>query len=130
MTSLIVYFTLLLVIGALDALWLGWLARDFYQRELGPLMAAQVRKLPALLFYLGYPLGLMLLALTPRPETMFGAAGRCALLGLLAYGTYDLTNLATLKGFSTRLALTDLAWGVVISTVAGTAAWWVGGRLR
>ncbi|WP_395701924.1 DUF2177 family protein [Aquabacterium sp.] len=119
------YGAMLLTIGLLDAVWLGWLARGLYQREIGALLSGQVQALPALLFYLGYPAGLWWLALTPRPDSWTQAAWRCALLGLIAYGTYDFTNLATLKGWSWRIALVDTGWGIAVSLAAGSAAWWV-----
>ena len=68
------------------------------------------------------------LALTPRPDTLAMAVARSALLGLVAYGTYDLTNLATLKGWSVRMALADTAWGCFASAAAGGAVWWVARR--
>ncbi|TAK80879.1 MAG: DUF2177 family protein [Aquabacterium sp.] len=117
------YVAALLVVGLLDALWLGWLMRDFYRREFGDLMAPSVRMLPALLFYLGYPLGILALSLHPQPSTMAEAAWRGAALGLVAYGVYDLTNLATLRGWSLRLAMVDVLWGVAVSCAAATAAW-------
>ena len=95
MNTLVLYGVAFLVLGVLDGLWLVYVARDFYQREIGPLLLTEVRKVPALLFYLGYPMGLVLLALTPGPDTLAMAVARSALLGLVAYGTYDLTNLAT-----------------------------------
>jgi uncharacterized membrane protein len=122
------YGVAFLVLGVLDGLWLVYVARDFYQREIGALLLSDVRKLPALLFYLGYPMGLVLLALTPRPDSLGMAVARSALLGLVAYGTYDLTNLATLKGWSLRVAMADTAWGAVVSAAAGAAVWWVGKR--
>ncbi len=122
------YGVAFLVLGVLDGLWLMFVARDFYQREIGPLLLAEVRKLPALLFYLGYPMGLVLLALTPRPDSLGMAVARAALLGVVAYGTYDLTNLATLKGWSLRVAVADTAWGAVVSAAAGAAVWWVSKR--
>ena len=122
------YGVAFLVLGVLDGLWLMFVARDFYQREIGPLLLAEVRKLPALLFYLGYPMGLVLLALTPRPDSLGMAVARSALLGVVAYGTYDLTNLATLKGWSLRVAVADTAWGAVVSAAAGAAVWWVSKR--
>ena len=112
----------LLAVGVLDALWLGWLARGFYVRELGDLMTPQVRALPALLFYLSYPAGLVTLLLWPRPDAMGEAVLRAALIGLLVYGTYDLTNMATLRHWSLRLALVDIAWGTLVSAAAGAAA--------
>ena len=117
------YGAALLVMGALDAVWLGYLARDFYRQEMGQLMTQQVGWLPAALFYLAYPAGLVTLALQPLPESAMGALGRAALVGLVAYGTYDLTNLAVLRGASLKLALVDMAWGILASAVAGTAAY-------
>jgi uncharacterized membrane protein len=118
-----------LVVAALDALWLGFIARDLYAREMGALMAASVRKLPAALFYLGYPAGLVTLALPLPPAdaaAVLHAALRGALVGLVAYGTYDLTNLAVVRGFSARLALLDMAWGTGVGALAaGAAAWFV-----
>ena len=125
MSLLKVYGTALVIVAALDALWLGWLARDFYVREFGPLMAPNVRLVPAALFYLLYPLGLVSLALYPPSAEFRVALGRSALVGLVAYGAYDLTNLATLRGWSLRLSLLDMAWGVFVSAVAGGAAWWL-----
>lgn len=120
---LLAYVGALLVMSVLDALWLGWLARDFYQRELGALMRAEVWITPAALFYLLYPAGLVLLALWPRPAQASTALWRSALVGLVAYGSYDLTNLATLLGFSPLLALVDIAWGTSASALAGWAGW-------
>lgn len=117
------YGVALVVLGLLDAAWLGWLARDFYRREIGALMAESVRLAPAALFYLLYPLGLAYFGLQPAPDGLFDAVWRCALVGLLAYGTYDLSNLATLGGWSVRLCVVDVAWGMVASAVAGGVAW-------
>jgi uncharacterized membrane protein len=116
------YGAALVVMGVLDAAWLGFIARDFYRHELGSLLSADVRLLPAALFYLGYPAGLVTLALYPQPEGPAMAAWRSALVGLVAYGTYDLTNLATLHQWSYTLTLADVGWGAVASALAGTAA--------
>lgn len=118
------YLAALLVLGTLDALWLGWVARDFYRREMGDLMREQIRWLPAALFYLAYPAGLIALALVPRPREVATALARSALVGLVAYGVYDLTNLATLRHWSLPLAMVDVAWGVLVSAFSGWAAWW------
>lgn len=117
------YGAALVVIGALDAVWLGWVAKGFYQTQMAAVAADSFRAVPALLFYLGYPAALMALALSPQPASMATAVGRSALVGLLAYGTYDLTNMATLKRWDWPLALADTAWGVVISAAAGAAAY-------
>ena len=119
------YAAALLVLGLLDGLWLGWVARDFYRREVGDLMAAEVAKTPALVFYFAYPAGLLALSLNPLPASATAAMARAALVGLVVYGVYDLSNMATLRHWSLKLALVDVAWGVLVSAAAGTAAWFV-----
>ena len=116
------YGAALVVIGILDAIWLGFVMRDFYRNALGGAMDESVRKLPALLFYLGYPLGVLPLVLNPLPATMADAALKGVLVGVLAYATYDLSNLATLKIWTWRLALVDIAWGAFITAAAAAAA--------
>lgn len=122
------YLAALLVLGLLDALWLGWLARDFYREAIGAQMAAQVRCAPALVFYFGFPAALVALALFPAGQPFAMQVARAALVGLVAYGVYDLTNMATLRQWPLKLVLVDMAWGSFISAVAGAAAAWVGQR--
>jgi uncharacterized membrane protein len=124
------YLAALLCLGLLDALWLGWIAREAYQRELGALLRPDILKLPALAFYVGYPAGLLALALHPLPESWATVLLRSMVYGVVAYGTYELTNLATLKGWPPRLALLDLAWGTAATTAAGGLAWWVLIKIR
>jgi uncharacterized membrane protein len=122
-TFLFAYGVALLAMGALDATWLGWLAIDFYRRELGALMTDSVRVVPAALYYVGYPAVIVFLALTPRPATLRVAALRSAVLGLAAFGVYDLTNLSTLRGYSVLMTVVDMAWGTFASAVGGGAAY-------
>jgi uncharacterized membrane protein len=117
------YAVALVVMGALDALWLGWLALDFYKRELGPLMTDAVRVVPAALYYVGFPMAIVYLALNPAPATLREAALRSAVLGLAGFGVYDLTNLATLRGYTVLMTVVDMAWGTFASTVGGSAAY-------
>lgn len=126
------YATALVVIGALDGAWLGWLAKDLYRREMGDLMAESPRIVPAALFYFLYPVAVVffgLLPISPSSGTVIEAFLRCAALGLLAYATYDLTNMSVIRGFSVSLALIDMAWGTLVTGVGGAAAfaavrWW------
>ncbi|RTL34837.1 MAG: DUF2177 family protein [Burkholderiales bacterium] len=108
--------------GLLDAMWLGVLARDFYRQEIGVQMVAQVRWLPAALFYFGYPAALVVLALLPAGQPRPHQVARAALVGLVGYGVYDASNLATLQFWTAKLAVVDTAWGVFASTLAGAAA--------
>ena len=117
------YGTVFAVMGALDAVWLGWLARAFYQRELGALMTDSVRVVPAALYYLGFPAAIVFLALTPPPASLVAAVVRSAVLGLAAFGVYDLTNLAILRGYTVTMTVVDMAWGTFASAVGGGAAY-------
>ena len=107
-----------------DLLWLGFLARSFYRRQLGPLLRPDVRWLPAILFYLAFVAGILIFAAIPAIER--GSLARAllfgALFGAIAYATYDLTNLATLRDFPPVVAVVDIAWGGFLAAlVAGVA---------
>jgi uncharacterized membrane protein len=117
------YGVTLVVMALLDGLWLGWLASDFYKQELGHLMTDNVRVVPAAMYYLLYPAAIVFLALTPSPTSMFEAVSRSAVLGLAAFGVYDLTNLAILRGYSLKMTIVDMAWGGFATAVGGAAAY-------
>lgn len=119
------YLVALVAMLLLDGAWLGFLMKDFYASALGPLMREPILKPAAAAFYFGYPAALLALALHPQmPLTIGQAALRGGLVGLMAYGTYDLTNLATLKGWSLKLAAVDMAWGAVVSGLVVAGGWW------
>jgi uncharacterized membrane protein len=105
--------------AVLDLLWLGVLAASLYKRELGHLMAPRVNWAAAAVFYLLYGLGVAYFTEAP---TRLAAAQRGALLGLLVYGTYDLTNLAVLRGWTPLISAVDVAWGVFLTASAAAAA--------
>ena len=126
-TALIAYAGALVFFLAADMLWLGLLMTSQYQAWIGPLMREQPLLLPAAVFYLLYPAGLVVFAV--RPALDHGGWRRAAALGaffgLLAYGTYDLSNLATLKDWPLPLTLVDMVWGAALScgsTLAGFTA--------
>ncbi len=99
---------------ALDLVFLGFLAADFYARTLGPLRAAEVVVPAAVLFYLLYLGAVLVHAVVPSPSSQ-RAALRGAGLGLVAYGTWDLTNWSVIAGFPAALVPVDMAWGVVLT---------------
>jgi len=117
------WVAVLVALAALDALWLGIVARDLYRREIGGLMRESFRLGPALLFYLLYPLAITHLALLHRPAGALEAMLRAAVLGLAAYGAYNLTNLAIVRNWPFELSMVDWAWGGVVSALAGGAGW-------
>lgn len=98
--TLTAYLAALLFLLVADGIWLGLLMPQQYQAWIGPLMRAQPPLLPAAAFYLLYPVGVVVFAVLPAlaRQSWTRCAALGALLGLLAYGTYDLSNLATLQG--------------------------------
>ena len=109
--------------AALDALWLGVLAKSFYQHGIGHLMAENPKIWVAALFYALFVVGLVIFVVAPSGQTATwqGTLLRGALFGFFAYATYDLTNLSTLKDWPLSLSLMDMAWGATVSAAAGVA---------
>lgn len=121
---LLTYVVTLVAFLGIDYVWLAWIAKQTYATEMGGLLREQPNFLAAAVFYLLYSAGLVLFAVSPglRDASVLLALGLGAALGLVAYGTYDLTNLAVLNGFSLRLALIDMAWGTFASACAAAIA--------
>lgn len=116
---------------ALDALWLGLVARNFYREQLGELLRPDPRWGAAGLFYVLFVAGIVVFVTLPAIErASFGRALLLgALFGLVTYAAYDLTNLAVLRGFPTLVAVVDLAWGATISAAVATIGYWAAGWL-
>ncbi len=114
------YVGTLLVLLVVDLIWLGVIAKPLYSKGIGHLMAEQPNLWAAAAFYLIYPVGLIYFSVAPRngvlswSDTLLAAA----VFGFIAYATYDLSNLATLKGWPTHLSIIDIVWGTVLSTLA------------
>ena len=108
-------------VGA-DAIWLTLAGPRLYRPVLGPLLSDRPNGVAAVAFYLIYLFGVMALAVDPafRTGQWRTAAGHGLALGLVAYGTYDLTNQATLRLWSTRLTVIDMAWGGALPALAAT----------
>ena len=121
--SLIAYAGALLLLIVADGLWLGLVMPQQYQAWIGPLMREQPLLLPAAAFYLLYPVGVVAFAVLPAltRQSWQRSAALGALLGLIAYGTYDLSNLATLKGWPWQLTLVDMVWGAGLTAAAACA---------
>jgi uncharacterized membrane protein len=117
------YAATLVLMLVLDLLWIGVIAKPLYQQGIGHLMAEQPRLPVALAFYLLYPAGLVVFAVTQggRVEGWQNAAFYGALFGFFAYATYDLTNLATLRNWPVSLTAIDMAWGTSVSAVCAVA---------
>jgi uncharacterized membrane protein len=120
------------VFFALDIAWLGFVARGFYQRQMGHLLADQTRWGAAVLFYLIYVAAIVVLCVLPAVEkqSLARALALGAVFGLAAYAAFDLTSLALLKGFPGGVVPVDLAWGVVLTASVSAAGFLVAGWLR
>lgn len=127
----LLYLATVPVFFAIDLVWLGVVARDFYRSQLGSLLADQIVWPVAILFYLLFIGGLIFFAVVPAIEAgrwiralLLGAA-----FGFFAYATYDLTNLATLRDWPATLTIVDIAWGTLLGGLVATASFLIGTRI-
>jgi len=119
------YVVSLVTFLILDFAWLGLIARGFYRQQLGHLLSPDVRWSAAVVFYLIFVAGVVVFAVLPAVER--GSLVRALLLGgffgLVAYAAYDLTNLATLRGFPMLVAVVDMAWGTVLTAAVAAVGY-------
>jgi len=123
----VAYVVTLAVFCGLDFLWLGFVAKGYYQSQLGALLLDKPNIPVAVLFYALYVVGVLVFAVLPALDSGHWSRAllQGALFGFFAYATYDLTNLATLKGWSAGVALLDLGWGTLVTAVSATAGYLV-----
>jgi uncharacterized membrane protein len=124
MNQIIVYLVILALFVSIDFVWLGIIAKSFYRAEIGALLAEKMSLPAAALFYVIYAAGLMFFAV--QPSLAGGGWSRALMLGglfgFVAYATYDLSNLATLRGWSLKLSVVDILWGAALSGLTAAAA--------
>ncbi len=118
LTYLALYLAVAAIFLAVDAVWLKAVAGPLFRRHVGELMLEEPRLGVAALFYVGYCAGLVYFAAAPAAGDPLAAFVDGALLGLCAYGAYEATNLATLKGWTIGMAAMDTAWGALLSGAA------------
>lgn len=125
------YVAFLVAFGICDAIWLGTMTARLYRPALGDLIIEPIRYWPAALFYFGFPLGVLHFALMPalRNGGASDALINGALIGLLAYATYDLTNYATLRPWTLTITLADIIYGTVVVGVCSWIAYEVARRV-
>lgn len=128
MKSLLVgYLVALAALAVLDALWLGLVSREFYKARLGHLLLDRPIWSMAILFYLIHAAGIAVFAVPPAVAagTWSAAALYGALFGFCVYAAYDITNLATLRGWPMIVSMVDLAWGAAATAAATLVAFLV-----
>ena len=126
-----IYLSFLVTLIAVDLVWLLGIAKNLYRDEMGDLMANEPKLIAGLAFYLLYALGVCIFVIAPAlsKQSLLHALLYGALFGLFCYMTYDLTNLAVIRDFPTKLAFIDIAWGSLVSAFSAGLAYWVGNRL-
>ena len=122
------YTAILVAFFAIDMLWLGLVARTFYRKHLGYIMAPSPNWLAAIIFYLLFLVGLLIFVVQPGLEagSLTTTLLRGALYGLITYATYDLTNQATIKDWPVMVTVVDMFWGVFLSVAVSTIGFFAG----
>ncbi len=125
------YLIALVVFTLIDLVWLVKISRKLYQDKLGHLMADKVNLPAAAIFYLLFIAAMVFFVITPALEknSVLYALGIGAFFGLVTYGTYDLTNLATLRDWPVSITVIDLIWGSFVTGSACALTTWISGRI-
>jgi len=120
------------VFFAVDLVWLIFVARSFYQKQIGFLMKPDINWSAAIIFYLLFIAGLVTFVISPAVDKhswvhaiLFGA-----LFGLITYATYDLTNLATMKGWPLLVTVVDLTWGTVLAASISVITYLIANKIQ
>jgi uncharacterized membrane protein len=125
--TLVLYFSTLALGFAIDLVWLGLMNSRFYKPQLAGLMSEKVNWVPAFLFYVLFIVGMIVLVVIPAVDkgSWLRAMLTGGLLGMVAYATYDLTNLATLNNWPAILTVVDIAWGTVFSAAVASVSYFI-----
>ena len=125
--TLALYISTLAVFFGIDLIWLVLMNSRFYRPRLAGLMSDKVNWLPAILFYLLFIIGLLLLVVLPAVD--HGSWIRAMLLGglfgMVAYATYDLSNLATIKNWPVMVTIVDIVWGTALSAILASISYFI-----
>lgn len=127
-TYIIGFFVTLLTTLLFDAIWLTTMMKTFYVKHLGHIFAEKASLTPALIFYILYTIGILYFVIFPliAVNASYGKIFLTgALFGLIAYGTYDLTNQTTLKNWPVVVTFVDMIWGAFLTGAASTVTIWI-----
>ena len=129
--TIFLYLIILAIFFLIDMIWLGLVAKNFYRHQLGSMLSPKVNWPAAILFYLLFIAGLQLFVVGPALAQggVLRALWQGAFFGLIAYATYDLTNLATLKNWPLAVTAVDLVWGSVLGAAVSFLGALAGSRL-
>ncbi len=123
----VTYLLTFVVFLTIDMLWLGIIAKNIYQKYLGNFLSDKVNWTAAFIFYFIYIIGISIFVIYPAVNkgSVFNAILMGALFGIFTYATYDLTNLATLKGWPLPIVFIDILWGAVLSAVVSLSGFYI-----
>ncbi|MFM6970825.1 MAG: DUF2177 family protein [Sediminibacterium sp.] len=124
---LLSYILTFVVFFIIDMTWLGFIAKDLYRKHLGGFLSDQVNWTAAFIFYFLFIVGIFIFSVMPAVEknSLTSAITLGALFGFFTYATYDLTNLATLKGWPLNIVFIDIIWGTVLTAIVSTAGFYI-----
>jgi len=122
------FFITFSVFMAIDLIWLGFVAKKMYAKYLGYIMTDQINWIAAFVFYIIYVLGIMFFAMHGS-QNWQTVAFKGAIFGFVAYATYDLTNLATLKDWPLAITIIDLVWGTLLTASTAFVSYLIISRL-
>ena len=124
----LIVFGIFLVV---DLIWLNLIAKNLYQKEIGSLLLKTPNLIPAILFYLLFIVALLILVLIPgiQSYSLVKTLLIGAVFGFISYATYDLTNLATLQGWSLKMTIIDLIWGTSVTTLITFLGYIIGSKI-
>ncbi len=111
-----------------DLVWLGYVAKSFYHRHLSFILSPEVNWWAAITFYLIYIVGILFFAVVPALEkaSLMRALVWGGLYGFFTYATYDLTNMALIKGWPLKIVIVDILWGVMLCATVAMSSYGVG----
>ena len=125
------FFIALPVFFVIDMIWLVFVAKKFYQQQIGFLMKPDINWIAAIIFYLLFIGGLVIFVISPaiKIQSWVHALIYGALFGLITYATYDLTNLATIKDWPLLVTVVDLIWGTVLAASISLITYFIANRI-
>jgi len=125
------YAIALTVFLGIDMVWLTLIAKNFYAKQIGYLMAKNPNLLAALIFYLIFIAGLVFFVISPALDKKMwtSALFAGAFFGLVTYATYDLTNLATVRDWPLVITIVDLIWGMFVSAAVSVATYFIATKI-
>lgn len=125
---ILLYLFTLAVFLIIDMLWLGIIAKNFYQKQLSSFLKEPVNWTAAIIFYMMFVGGILIFTVMPalHKESLVTAIVLGMLFGLMTYATYDLTNLATLKDWPILVVVVDMVWGMVLTGLVATSSFFIG----